>query len=130
MSVRCNACGFDSADDAQWCDFCKEPFRKKSAAAEPAPAAVPSHSPANVKEPEAKVDPKVQLLLKQLSTAGDGLTLPKLPPWFKYVAWSFFGAWFLTGAILGGIMLARYREQSAAREGDPSQPHVQIIRTP
>lgn len=38
MSRKCPSCGFDSADDAAWCDFCKEPFVKKAKAAAPPPA--------------------------------------------------------------------------------------------
>lgn len=138
MSVRCPACGFDSPDEARWCDFCKEPFRKKEApaAAAPPPAAAaprplaPEPEPRPAPEPSQPVDPRVEQLAKQLSVTGDGLKLPALPPYFKYLAWAFFGAWFFTGAVLGGIMLARYHERQAARQADPSQPHIQIIRTP
>ena len=35
MGIRCPACGFESAPEAQWCDFCKEPFRPKKRAQEP-----------------------------------------------------------------------------------------------
>ncbi|MEK7859687.1 MAG: hypothetical protein AAB320_11170 [Elusimicrobiota bacterium] len=28
--MKCPACGFDSPDDAPWCDLCKEPLRKQA----------------------------------------------------------------------------------------------------
>src|SRR5262245_21735922 len=47
MAVKCPACGFDSPDAAQWCDFCKEPFAKK-AAKQAAPAPSPAPPPASL----------------------------------------------------------------------------------
>ena len=44
MSLKCPSCGFDSPEGAKWCDFCKEPFRRKEAPP-PAPAAAPAPGP-------------------------------------------------------------------------------------
>ncbi len=140
MAVKCGACGFESADDARWCDFCKEPFRKKaSASAAPAVAAAPPPQPAprplsatSRIEPsdDAKpVDPKVLQLVKQLSATGDGLTLPKTPGYMKYLAWAFLASWLLTGCILAGVLLARYKDRQSATDTPAQGGNIQVIQT-
>lgn len=101
MPVRCPKCSFESADDAAWCDFCKEPFRKKGASAAPAPAA-PAAPPVPA-APAAPIDPDV--LLKM----GDGEKLPTLPPWARTAAWAFLGAVFVLGMAVTGALFARSR---------------------
>lgn len=94
MPVRCPKCSFESADDAAWCDFCKEPFRKKG----PAPTA-----PISSIKNDLPIDPDV--LLKM----GDGEKLPTVPPWARTAAWAFLGAVFVLGMAVTGALFARSR---------------------
>lgn len=43
--MKCPACGFETSDEQGWCDFCKEPFRKRASGAGESPQeAAPSPS--------------------------------------------------------------------------------------
>lgn len=43
VSVKCPTCRFESPDGAEWCEFCKEPFRRKGTPTKPPdPASVES----------------------------------------------------------------------------------------
>ncbi|MDD5629606.1 MAG: hypothetical protein PHU21_11115, partial [Elusimicrobia bacterium] len=94
---------------AQWCDFCKEPFRK----------AVPAPLPA------AQADPRAAA---QGAEAGAGIPseflaldsggrIPAPPPWLRYAVWSVLGACVLLIMSLLGAYLAR---QGAPQNAQPS----------
>lgn len=106
MAQRCPACKMESADDAAWCDFCKEPFRK------PAPAAA---RPVTAKEPPKTLPVDPDALLK----AGDGETLPALPPWARGAAWAFLAMILLVAMMLGGAMYARQKAAAVDAESAP-----------
>ena len=117
MPVRCPKCTFESPDDAAWCDFCKEPFRKVSKKEEPAAQPVPAPpAPVAMKTVEAPVPEDAAATLEALRKAdavlksGDVEKLPTLPPWFRGLAWLFLGVWLMTGIMLAGMMFARRRE--------------------
>lgn len=99
----------DSADAAAWCEFCGEPFRK------PSPA-----------EPKLDAE-KVLADPAKFLAAAEKPAVPVLPPYFRLLAWAFLGAWFLTGMMLAGILLARKR---AAAPATGESQGVQIIGTP
>ncbi len=111
--MKCPACGFDSADDAAWCDFCKEPFRK---AAPPAPGAAgsgesfrapPPQAPAPAAAPaQRNGKPLVNLDLKSLDP---GERIPTIPPWARMAAWAFLGLWAVGGMMLLGYYAAQER---------------------
>ena len=107
MSVRCPSCGFESAQDSAWCDFCKEPFIKgKKAAPEQPPAPVP---------PQPKLS-KEELLAKvpaELIASEDEEKIPVIPKWVRIICWIFLGVWFMWAMILGGIIYGRYRARQA-----------------
>ncbi len=83
--IRCPACGFESPDTAQWCDFCKEPFRK---APQPKPGIPPE--------------------FLALDTGGK---ITSTPPWLRYAAWSVLAAWLIAILALMGAYLAKQRSQ-------------------
>lgn len=132
MSVKCPSCGFDSPDGAQWCDFCKEPFKKKErppatgatspAAAPPStPAApktqTPSSSPKNIEELPQEVRAKIQTLL---AAPDDREKVPAIPNWFRALAWLFMAVWLVSGIIVGGILLGRQRSRQESAPLGPS----------
>ena len=115
MSVRCPSCGFESAQDSAWCDFCKEHFTKgKKAAPAPPPAAPPpAAAPAQPKLSKEELLAKVPA---ELIASEDEEKIPVIPKWVRILCWIFLGVWFLWGMILGGIIYGRYK----ARHGDAS----------
>ena len=88
---KCPACKFDSPEGAAWCDFCKEPFQKK---AKPHPEAPPAPRPeaappANLGELK-KLTPEelFKRLPAELSKdAAADQAIPRLPPWFRPLAY-------------------------------------------
>ncbi|MBI3552613.1 MAG: hypothetical protein HY077_08840 [Elusimicrobia bacterium] len=111
MSVKCPACGFDSPDGALFCDFCKEPFKKK------APAKVSdSEAVQELKKlpPEELIKRVPEELLKELAKEEQ---LPKLPPYFRALSWAFFGLWVVLGMILAALALSRYKARQVPAPG-------------
>jgi hypothetical protein len=101
----------ESADDARWCDFCKEPFRalKKEAppAAAPAPVAVPAPAAAPASEPKLSEEELLKRLPQEFLRGDDGQKLPALPPWFKWLAWAFLASWLIAGMVLAGVLYGK-----------------------
>lgn len=95
--VKCPACGCETPDSAQWCGFCKEPFRKASrpASAGPSPAAQ-----IKAEDPWTAIPPE----FRALDTGGN---IPALPAWCRYAAWAAFGAWIIAMMTLLGFYLAQ-----------------------
>jgi uncharacterized membrane protein YvbJ len=83
MRVKCPSCGFESAEGAQWCDMCKQPFNKA--------------------KPVTPDD-----FLKKL--ASEEQKVPPVPAWARMAAWVFLGIWVIFGFILMGALLARYED--------------------
>ena len=115
MGRKCPACGFESPADAAFCDFCKEPFRRKEApTARPSPQVKyhisPTATPGGRRLRDSDDLPKeAQARLDAAFASGDVENkVPTLPHWFRYLAWAFLGVWFVTGMILGGAMVARH----------------------
>ena len=105
--VRCPACGFESPDAAQWCDFCKEPFRKPRPAAAPAPA--PTPTPIRQQEPDQEFEAGIPPEFLGLDAGGE---VPVLPPWVRYAAWSTLCAAAIALAALLTAYLSRQNERA------------------
>ncbi len=102
--MKCPSCGFDSPDDAPYCDLCKEPFRRPARRA-PAPAAPAVPAPA---AGARELPPAVAAQLdEQLALAQGQDKLPAAPPWLKTFAWVFLGIWLATGLVVAGMLLSR-----------------------
>jgi hypothetical protein len=105
--MKCPACGFDTPDTQSWCDFCKEPFRKK---ADSAPAPRP--------DIKAKVDIPPAVLAKLLKAKDEvfekkdagpipseflhldtGGKIGGAPPYAKKMAWVFVAIIFVWTGI-------------------------------
>ncbi|MCX5794470.1 MAG: hypothetical protein NTY77_03095 [Elusimicrobia bacterium] len=107
--VRCPACGCESPDSAQWCDLCKEPFRRGR------PAAAPAANPAPAGEPKTGIPPE----FLALDTGGK---IPAAPPWLRYAAWSVVAACvILIMAFLGAYLAKQSLPQPAQQSGQISQ---------
>ena len=127
MSRKCPACGFDSEDAAAWCDFCKEPFEKKAkskpqpSAPQPA-AAAPAPAPA-VDIAELKKLPPEELLKRLPAELSKDVSadnaLPKVPPWFKPMAYVFVAV--LT-ALTAGLIAVTVMKASQARPSRSAPP--------
>jgi uncharacterized Zn finger protein (UPF0148 family) len=105
MSVKCPACGFDSPDGALFCDMCKEPFKKKGAAA--------------VVDELKKLTPEERLKRVADELAKDKEReeqLPYLPPNFRYIAWGFLGLMVLSGLIGAAMLFARYNDNKRGED--------------
>jgi len=99
--MKCPACGFESPDGAEWCDLCKEPFRKKAPKPPPAPPA-----PAPVRtEADPKGDPVAAL--SGLAGLGDGERIPVLPGWVRAIAWGFLALWALLALVVFGFYFGK-----------------------
>lgn len=107
--MKCPACGFDSPDDAAWCDFCKEPFRKRS----PQPSELePGRPPAPVPaEPKRNGAPR----LEEFAHLDAGERMPILPSWVRGVAIAIVAIWLLVGFVVLGFYVGKQR----ARGGPP-----------
>ncbi|MBI4375351.1 MAG: hypothetical protein HY549_02765 [Elusimicrobia bacterium] len=88
MGARCPSCGFDSADGALYCDFCKEPFLKRKKPG--APEALASAASAS--------DP---LLMLQ----ADEDKIPRLPGWVRVAAWGLLALVLLSAALMAAMSL-------------------------
>ena len=113
MPVKCPSCGFESAAEARWCDFCKEPFRAAKPAAEPprpprpqaAPAAVsPGPRPKFEKLPAPDAPGSIPAEFAHLDR---GEKLPTLPPWFKWSAWAVLAFAVIGLCVLGGMLMGK-----------------------
>ena len=87
--MKCPACGFDSPEGAQWCDFCKEPFFKK--APKPTPARPTSGG----------------VIPSEFAALDAGERIPIIPKWVRLVSWGFLALWALVGLIVFGFYIAK-----------------------
>ncbi|MBI5240469.1 MAG: hypothetical protein HY926_08340 [Elusimicrobia bacterium] len=103
--AKCPACGFESPDGSLCCDFCKEPFRRDR----PVPA------------PKKPAEPRKEIPEEFLRLDSGG-SIPRVPPWLKYAAWTVLAAWFVIIMTLIGIYLAKQNGgQQAGMAGRPVQ---------
>ncbi len=102
MAVKCPACGFDSPDGASWCDFCKEPFRKKKTAA---PQARPERKSISLEELPKEALERLPL---ELLPGQDGEKVPSAPPWFRTAAWVVLLSILLVVLTMAGMIWARF----------------------
>lgn len=100
MGLRCPACGFESPDGAQWCDFCKEPFRAQEAAP-PAGTRPPPDKEAGTALP---LDPRE--IEKALAQDWARKT-PSAPKGLRLAAIVFLLAWILAGTTAALVLLLR-----------------------
>lgn len=122
--MKCPACGFDSPEGAQWCDFCKEPFRRKP---EPAPAAPPAPAPgaapavpASPPPPKANGAESSSPIPEEFSHLDPGERMPVVPPYLRYAAWLFLALWLAAAILVVGYWTGKSVKDPApaAKPGD------------
>jgi hypothetical protein len=116
----------DNAPDAQWCDFCKEPFRKKTdvpKAQEASPVTTPQQGSTASNEPEKELSPELMRKLaaqkdrinenpgaggipQEFSQLDHGEKMPSLSPAIRQFAWAFLFI-CVFWAVVGGIWLSK-----------------------
>lgn len=135
--MRCPACKMETAEELGYCDFCKEPFRRKEPPP-PAPekVAVPPELMAKLLEakraaPEAPADPGPELP-PEFAALAAAERMPPVPPWARYAAWAFL-AGILTFSAVGFVyVMTRPRptpprgEAPRARPSPPTPPPSEL----
>ena len=103
--AKCPACGFESPDSADWCDFCKEPFRRA----------------AKAPDPQRQAEGPKKGIPAEFMDLDAGGKIPHAPPWLRTAAWAVLAAWFIVVMSLLGAYMARQNAQQQDRPvGPPS----------
>ena len=103
MSVKCPACGCDSADGAAFCDLCKEPFLRK---ARPKPAPVPQ-----APNPLAGMTKEQLLESSEKLLKSDSPQVQAPPPWLRPLSYLFLMAMLAFGAMALSMLHGKYKEK-------------------
>jgi hypothetical protein len=105
--MKCPACGFETPDTQNWCDFCKEPFKRPAPAAAPEPAQkTPALDAVRLSEEALRkvITPEKALdLLKQ--SAGE--RIPVVPQNIRILAWAFFALVMVAFAVTALVMVRK-----------------------
>lgn len=136
--VKCPACAMETPDDQGYCDFCKEPFRKK-APAEPAPKPAQPVVPvppevmekvlAHKNAPGPSGSPYAPEIPPEFAELGDGERIAGLPPVAKQLAWGFLAiivVW--TGLGMAWFLVKAKRLEGRPGKGVPLPPHEVIVQ--
>lgn len=130
-SMKCPACGMETSDAQEWCDFCKEPFRRKkkseaAKAAEQPKAQPPQESPKPaVKDNKGVLTPELLAKLQAQRTQSQvvdptrgeipaeflhldtGERIPVVSPAVRKLAWGFLTIVFIWVIVFTAIILSR-----------------------
>lgn len=112
--MKCPACRMETAEELGYCDFCKEPFRRKDPPPKPPDAvAVPPELMAKLLE--AKRDPPpspagpVPELPPEFAQLASAERMPAVPPWARTLAWAFLAAVLALSAVGSLYVMTRPR---------------------
>jgi hypothetical protein len=125
--MKCPACKMETAEELGYCDFCKEPFRRKDPPPKaPEKVAVPPELMAKLLEakraaPEraAGAGPELPPEFAELAAAE---RMPAVPPWARYSAWAFLAAVLTLSAVGFVYVMTRPRPKSPPRVEVPRPP--------
>lgn len=127
--MKCPACKMETPEEPGYCDFCKEPFRRKPAAPEPKPVEkveVPAAVMAKVLEAKKQASVEdVGPIPPEFAALDAGERIPQLPPHVRQLAWAFLALVVFAGSLTLVYMLARTRRGPPGMPpaaGDPSRP--------
>ena len=126
--MKCPACGFETPDEQAWCDFCKEPFRKKAPEAQAPAAATPAApAPPSLLAQTPPISRELLQKLQHQKMAVSGQTLPNVPAEFalldageripqvpsiyKKVAWLILALIIIVSVILALVSIAKARRK-------------------
>jgi len=112
--MNCPACKMETPEELGYCDFCKEPFRRKPAPAEQRPkeeVAVPPQVMAKLlaakRTAEAAPAGPVGTIPPEFAALDDGGRIPEVPASARKLAWIFLASVLLLGAVALTYMAAR-----------------------
>lgn len=126
--MKCPACKMETPEELGYCDFCKEPFRRKAPEPEPKvveKVVVPPEVMAKVLEARNQAPAEAAGPIPPEFAALDaGERIPQLPPHVRNLAWAFLALVVFAGSLGLVYMLARaHRSASrplpASAEGAP-----------
>lgn len=104
----------ETPEELGYCDFCKEPFRRKGPEPEPKPretVAVPPEVMAKVLE--AKTQASAQAagpIPPEFAALDSGERIPQVPPHMRKLAWAFLALVMFAGSLGLVYMLAQARK--------------------
>ena len=119
--MKCPACKMETPEELGYCDFCKEPFRRK--APEPAPkvrdtVAVPPEVMAKLLE--AKNQASVEAagpIPPEFAALDAGERIPEFPPHVRKLAWAFLALVMFAGSL--GLVYVLGRAQKGQAQVPP-----------
>lgn len=128
--MKCPACGMETPEEPGYCDFCKEPFRRKPPPPGPkAPEKVSLPPEVMAKLLDAKrvpppapvgTGPDLPPEFVQLAAAE---RMPVVPPWARYLAWAFMAGILTLSAVGFVYVLTRPRPKTPSDgETPPGRP--------
>ena len=126
--MKCPACKMETPEELGYCDFCKEPFRRK--APEPAPkvqetVAVPLEVMAKLLEAKNQSAAEAAGPIPPEFAALDaGERIPEFPPHVRKLAWAFLALVVFAGSLALVYTFARARPvpSRAPVPGGPERP--------
>lgn len=111
--MKCPACGMETPEAQGFCDFCKEPFRKKAPPPEPRKeekVAVPPEVMAKLLALKAPSGPGAPSELPaEFASLDAGERIPELPAGARKAAWAFLGAVVLVSAVGVSYLVLKVR---------------------
>ncbi|MDE2291911.1 MAG: hypothetical protein KGL53_07500 [Elusimicrobia bacterium] len=132
-AVKCPACGMETPEEPGYCDFCKEPFKKKASAAPPAPSA---GSPTAQKTVDVPPEVFAKLLAAgkprppeergpvsippEFAHLDAGERIEPAPPVVKTLAWAFVAVIILWSAV--GLFYLAHRASSIGKAAAERRP--------
>jgi hypothetical protein len=125
--MKCPACKMETAPELGYCDFCKEPFRRKDPPPKaPEKVAVPPDLMAKLleakraaPEPPAGPGPDLPPEFAQLAAAE---RMPAVPPMVRYLAWAFLAGILTLSAVGFVYVMTRPRPKAPADGAPPGRP--------
>ncbi|TBR19450.1 hypothetical protein EPO15_14260 [bacterium] len=110
----CPACKMESPEELGYCDFCKEPFRRKPPPPEPKvqpKVAVPPEVLAKLLEAKRAPAPAEAAagIPPEFLALDAGERIPELSPAARKLAWAFLAAVVFLGGVVGVYILTRPR---------------------
>lgn len=125
--MKCPACAMETPEERGYCDFCKEPFRRKPPPPQPRPrAAVPPEVMAKLLEakraPEAQEPAPPSGIPAEFAHLDAGERIPELPAAARKLAWFFLAAIVLAGGLGLSYFAGRAGPRRAGARGEAPQP--------
>lgn len=96
----------EAPDGAVYCDFCKEPFAKKTPSPAAKAPAAPAADPLAGLPKEKVLELPVDQLLKKDAPAG-----PEVPTWLRPLAYGFLALMLVAGLVALFLLQQRYLER-------------------